>query len=181
MKYVGKKYSNHPEVCNSHTGICSTLKNVCSSYDQWSNAGITNDDGEEIAAVGGNIWKDQNKSNTVWQTDAQAAIQEYLRLGGATPYKIAFGFVDLCLTSDHGVTYGFGADIGGVGIQTETDHSQSVQQCVEANASDGFSNENRTDVVDGDYDNFYYFWGRSFTVPLGFQSVKREPETFYDY
>jgi hypothetical protein len=50
-------------------------------------------------------------------------------------------------------------------LSTETDHTTSVEECVEANAADGFSNENRTDVVTGDNDNYYYFWGNSLTLP----------------
>jgi hypothetical protein len=132
------------------------------------------------AAVGGNIWRDQNASNTVWRTDGEAAVLNYLNDGGVTPYRTQFGFTNLCLTSDHGITYGFGANIAGIGIQTETDHTTSVEQCVEANASDGLTNENRTDVVSGDYDNYYYFWGRSLTIPMRF-TQQREPQTFYAY
>jgi hypothetical protein len=75
------------------------------------------------------------------------------------PYGQSFGF-ELCLKSDHGVTYGFGASVGGIGIQTETDHTVAVEQCVESDTSNGMTNEDRADVVDGENDNKFWVLGR---------------------
>jgi Fibronectin type III domain len=178
MRYNEVHYADHPYDDRFDSGYNGDI--TCAWYDQWSEGGIASDNGTQIAAVGGNIWHDQNKSNTVWRTDGQAAVENFIAdSGGDMPYGQSFGF-ELCLKSDHGVTYGFGASVGGIGIQTETDHTVAVEQCVESDTSNGMTNEDRADVVDGENDNKFWFWGDSLTVPLEF-GASREPVTFYDY
>jgi hypothetical protein len=56
----------------------------------------------------------------------------------------------------------------------------SVEECTEADTSNGMTNKTRAGAIDGKTDNLFYFWGNSLTLPPKF-SAAREPGDFYDY
>jgi hypothetical protein len=176
MKYHKHRYN----ACQyDHNYRCDGT--ICYWYDQWDPYAAEAQPNGPIMINLNDIYDKQNKSGTRWRTDGFQAWEAAEDSSTVRQWIIGqpWGF-DLGLNISAGVTYGVGATIFGIGLSTETDHTNATEQSVTANLGNSRPDYYRNDPLYNPpiSDDVHYIWGSN--GPLNFGGSP-EPKTFYTY
>jgi hypothetical protein len=63
------------------------------------------------------------------------------------------------LTRSSGITYGLAAEIDGIGVRAETDHTIATETAIQYNEANSEPDSTRTDPYYAGTDSNHFFWG----------------------
>ncbi len=138
---------------------------TCYSYQQWDRFGVVRSPAGHFILIWHKIWKDPSQTGTRWRTDNCQAFQN-MENDGHDSYRFNQGYpYEFSITRDAGLTYGFAANLGGVAVQAETNHSTATENDVYYNQPSGIPQESRTDPLTFAANSTqHYFWGSNRAV-----------------
>lgn len=138
---------------------------ICYHYQQWDENGVVRSPAGHFIIIWHKIWKDPSKTGSRWRTDNCTAFWN-MEDDGYDKYRFNQGYpYSFKLTRNAGITYGFAADLGGIAVRAETDHSTATESEVFYNQQSGIPNDTRTDPFTGAANSTqHYFWGSNRAV-----------------
>jgi fibronectin type III domain protein len=151
-----RESSNKAFKNNSRGGSTGTL---CYNFDQWDRHGITKSPDGHYIELWHKIWIPQNQVGKQWKTDGCTAFGNATgHIPGTWWYDEAWPY-EMQITRSAGITYGFAADVAGIGIRAETDHTTASETAIQYNEANSEPPDTRTDPEYGGSTTNHFFWG----------------------
>ena len=148
---------------------------TCYWWDQWDPRGIATPPGGANIKTGSNIWGQLSKSDQSngkwWREDGFNGLENLLNYANHHWLQHEQCGWSGELDKGSGVTYGFAASVGGVGIQAETGHTKDVDQSVDTRS---WTCSTRLDQKTEVHDSLHWVWGYN-------KAFVDHPKTFYMY